>query len=188
MAGLSFDFDGKGIGTVLYDARLAVPVNQRPYAWRDTEAKALFQDIAEAIERDDEDWGSKFKLGHYHRLTQCADYARRASLVGLRLTQPAFRVYGGCAQSTQPKRLTIEQVPNRPRIPSSRGLPDASRSPQRTLTDAADAWRRTRRNHGGSNDASPPARPHPQLARVCRDVRAEPVDRPGCVAAVPVGN
>ena len=56
MAGLSFNFDGKGIGTVLYDSRLAVPVNQRPYAWRDTEAKALFQDIAEAIERDDEDY------------------------------------------------------------------------------------------------------------------------------------
>ena len=28
---------------------------------------------------------------------------------------------------------------------SPHGLPDASRSPQRTLTDAADAWRRTRR-------------------------------------------
>jgi hypothetical protein len=56
VAGMSFDFDGFGIGTVLYNGRLAVPVNQRPYAWTETEVKELFQDLYEALDRDDEDY------------------------------------------------------------------------------------------------------------------------------------
>ncbi|HEX3423737.1 MAG TPA: DUF262 domain-containing protein [Sphingomicrobium sp.] len=54
--GTAFDFHSHGIGTVLYNGRLMVPVNQRPYAWTEAEVKALLQDIYEAIDRDDEDY------------------------------------------------------------------------------------------------------------------------------------
>lgn len=56
MPGTGFSFDSPGIGTVLYNGRLVVPVNQRPYAWTDVEVKALFQDLYEAIDRDDEEY------------------------------------------------------------------------------------------------------------------------------------
>jgi hypothetical protein len=42
-------FEHKGIGAVLAHNRLAVPVNQREYAWEEEHVKALFQDFAGAI-------------------------------------------------------------------------------------------------------------------------------------------
>jgi uncharacterized protein with ParB-like and HNH nuclease domain len=42
-------FEHKGIGAVLAHNRLAVPVNQREYAWEEEHIKALFQDFAGAI-------------------------------------------------------------------------------------------------------------------------------------------
>lgn len=43
------DFDHKGIGSVLAQHRLIVPLNQREYAWEETHATDLFKDFANAI-------------------------------------------------------------------------------------------------------------------------------------------
>jgi hypothetical protein len=45
------DFDHLGIGTVLKRDRLAVPLNQRDYAWIDKHVKELFQDFSSAISK-----------------------------------------------------------------------------------------------------------------------------------------
>ena len=45
-------FDQAGLGNILKTYQLAVPPNQREYAWTDIEVTTLFQDIAKAISDD----------------------------------------------------------------------------------------------------------------------------------------
>ena len=45
------DFDHVGIGTALTRNRFAVPLNQREYSWEDEHVLALFQDLANAIDK-----------------------------------------------------------------------------------------------------------------------------------------
>jgi hypothetical protein len=54
MAGHSdaIEFEHKGIGAVLAQNRLGVPLNQREYAWEDEHVQELFSDFAGAIEND----------------------------------------------------------------------------------------------------------------------------------------
>lgn len=56
MAAVNFKFESKGIGKLLKDGNLAVPPNQRSYAWGDTHVKDLLQDLNEAITNDDSDY------------------------------------------------------------------------------------------------------------------------------------
>ena len=42
-------FEHKGIGAVLNQYRLAVPLNQREYAWEDEHVTDLFQDFGNAV-------------------------------------------------------------------------------------------------------------------------------------------
>ena len=43
------DIQGEAIGHALKDSRLAVPVNQRSYAWEEKHVVELYQDLANAI-------------------------------------------------------------------------------------------------------------------------------------------
>jgi hypothetical protein len=45
MAGANFQFDIKGIGSLLKSGRLTVPLNQRSYMWSDDHVKALLLDF-----------------------------------------------------------------------------------------------------------------------------------------------
>jgi hypothetical protein len=45
----TINFEHKGIGAILNHNRLAVPLNQREYAWEEEHVSALFQDFANAI-------------------------------------------------------------------------------------------------------------------------------------------
>lgn len=45
-----------GIGHVLSDNMLAVPIYQRPYAWGDRQVKQLFEDLSAAIRNDDREY------------------------------------------------------------------------------------------------------------------------------------
>ncbi|HEX5760820.1 MAG TPA: DUF262 domain-containing protein [Thermoanaerobaculia bacterium] len=56
MARRKFDFDDMGIGELLRRGRLAVPPNQRSYAWHTRHVKDLLQDLHAAIQNDDEDY------------------------------------------------------------------------------------------------------------------------------------
>lgn len=49
-------FDHKGIGQVLKDHRLMVPINQRSYAWEDQHVLDLFQDFTNAIDSDEPEY------------------------------------------------------------------------------------------------------------------------------------
>ncbi len=44
----TIEFAHKGIGAMLAHSRLAVPLNQRDYAWEDEQVRALLQDFANA--------------------------------------------------------------------------------------------------------------------------------------------
>jgi hypothetical protein len=56
MSGGNIEFSYTGIGALLRDARLAVPPNQRSYAWEADHIVDLFQDIARAIKDGDEEY------------------------------------------------------------------------------------------------------------------------------------
>src|SRR5271157_3238260 len=45
-------FEHKGIGAVLSQNRLRVPLNQREYAWEDEHVQELFSDFSGAIDND----------------------------------------------------------------------------------------------------------------------------------------
>jgi hypothetical protein len=51
-----FGFDRMGIGKLLHQGKLAVPLNQRPYAWREGEVEDLFHDLSEAFNADATDY------------------------------------------------------------------------------------------------------------------------------------
>jgi uncharacterized protein with ParB-like and HNH nuclease domain len=51
-----FQFESMGIGRLLKQSRLMVPPNQRPYAWEERHVRDLFQDLNEALTKDDEDY------------------------------------------------------------------------------------------------------------------------------------
>lgn len=55
MAG-NFTFDVKTIGKLLKAERMAVPINQRSYKWKEEHVKNLLQDFDEAISKDDRDY------------------------------------------------------------------------------------------------------------------------------------
>jgi Protein of unknown function DUF262/Protein of unknown function (DUF1524) len=48
----SIEFEHKGIGAVLSQNRLGVPLNQREYAWEEEHVQELFSDFAGAIDND----------------------------------------------------------------------------------------------------------------------------------------
>jgi uncharacterized protein with ParB-like and HNH nuclease domain len=47
MAGAPFSFENSTIGRLLRQGRLAVPPNQRSYAWREKHVRNLLQDFSE---------------------------------------------------------------------------------------------------------------------------------------------
>jgi len=51
-----FNFESKGIGELLREDQLAVPPNQRSYAWEDQHIKDLLQDLSEAMDNDDDEY------------------------------------------------------------------------------------------------------------------------------------
>ncbi len=51
-----FDFDQQGIGTILKQFRLTMPVNQREYFWTTTEVERLFHDLADSISRNEDSY------------------------------------------------------------------------------------------------------------------------------------
>lgn len=59
MAANKFKFDSMGIGRLLREGRLAVPPNQRAYAWEERHVRALFEDLNGAIAKD----GDEYFLG-----------------------------------------------------------------------------------------------------------------------------
>jgi uncharacterized protein with ParB-like and HNH nuclease domain len=52
----SIDIELEGIGHVLSDNTLAVPVYQRSYAWEERHVRDLFQDLADAIARHEPEY------------------------------------------------------------------------------------------------------------------------------------
>ncbi|MES0132835.1 DUF262 domain-containing HNH endonuclease family protein [Mesorhizobium sp. M0029] len=56
MATSKYQFENKGIGSLLREGRLTVPPNQRSYAWEDRHVENLLQDINEAITSDDDEY------------------------------------------------------------------------------------------------------------------------------------
>lgn len=52
----TIQFEHKGIGQTLADRRLAVPVNQREYAWEEEEVSDLFQDFQDAEASDEAEY------------------------------------------------------------------------------------------------------------------------------------
>ena len=51
-----FTFQRMGIGALLREGRLVVPLNQRSYAWEDDHVLDLFQDLSNAIGNDEPDY------------------------------------------------------------------------------------------------------------------------------------
>src|SRR5438874_2122066 len=49
-------FDRKGLGTLIAGNFLAVPVNQRSYAWKNEHVSDLLQDFQNAIQDDEKDY------------------------------------------------------------------------------------------------------------------------------------
>jgi len=56
MADNRFHLDHRGIGKVLKDSRLIVPPNQRAYAWSEEEVIELFQDLSQAVRKNEPDY------------------------------------------------------------------------------------------------------------------------------------
>lgn len=52
----SIQFDHKGIGQMLTDSRLAVPLNQREYAWEEEHITELFQDFQDAESSEEQEY------------------------------------------------------------------------------------------------------------------------------------
>ena len=96
MAGTAFKFEDHGIGTVLYNGRLIVPVNQRPYAWTDTEVKALLQDLYEFIDRDDDEYflGTIVLVQTGRDLPVIADGQQRLATTSILLARIRDRQFG----------------------------------------------------------------------------------------------
>jgi hypothetical protein len=56
VAASRYQFENRGIGSLLREGRLTVPPNQRSYAWEDRHVQNLLQDLNEAITNDDEEY------------------------------------------------------------------------------------------------------------------------------------
>jgi hypothetical protein len=56
MATSKYQFENKGIGSLLREGRLTVPPNQRSYAWEERHVENLLQDLNEAITSDDDEY------------------------------------------------------------------------------------------------------------------------------------
>ncbi len=52
----SIKFEIKGIGKLIKDHQLAVPIYQRPYAWEEKNIDDLFGDIHEAISNNENEY------------------------------------------------------------------------------------------------------------------------------------
>jgi uncharacterized protein with ParB-like and HNH nuclease domain len=50
------EFSYMGIGSLLKDGRLAVPPNQRSYAWEEDHISDLFADLSSAIDEGETDY------------------------------------------------------------------------------------------------------------------------------------
>lgn len=100
-------FDHKGIGQVLKDHRLIVPINQRSYAWEDQHVLDLFQDFTNAIESDEPEYFlGTIVLTHVdHGKLEIADGQQRLATSTILLA--AIRDYLDSNQNHQ-KARTIE--------------------------------------------------------------------------------
>jgi uncharacterized protein with ParB-like and HNH nuclease domain len=56
MATSKYQFENKGIGSLLREGRLTVPPNQRSYAWEERHVENLLQDLNEAITSDNDEY------------------------------------------------------------------------------------------------------------------------------------
>lgn len=85
-------FDQAGLGSVLKQFTLAVPPNQRDYAWTDEEVIQLFQDFARAI-REDESYflGTIVTIPRANELLEVVDGQQRLATTAILLS--AIREY-----------------------------------------------------------------------------------------------
>jgi Protein of unknown function DUF262/Protein of unknown function (DUF1524) len=80
-----FHFDDMGIGELLRRGRLAVPANQRSYAWRRHHVQDLLQDLSAAIYNDDEDYflGTIVLIGQDGGVPEIADGQQRLATTSI---------------------------------------------------------------------------------------------------------
>ena len=84
-------FEHKGIGNVLSQNRLRVPVNQREYAWEDEHVSELFSDLAGAVENDHPYFLGTIVLTHGDEDPEVSDGQQRLATVTILLS--AIRDY-----------------------------------------------------------------------------------------------
>jgi hypothetical protein len=89
----SIKFEHKGIGELLSQDRLVVPINQRSYAWLDTHVQDLLQDLAGAIDSDVPDYflGTIVLTQTENTLPEVADGQQRLATISILLA--AIRDY-----------------------------------------------------------------------------------------------
>lgn len=90
----AIDFEQLGIGAVLKRYRLAVPPNQRDYAWEDEQVRTLFEDLALAISDDEKNYflGTIVAVPVTHGTLEVVDGQQRLATTMLALAAMKFHV------------------------------------------------------------------------------------------------
>jgi hypothetical protein len=123
MASTKFQFENKGVGSLLREGRLVVPPNQRSYAWEDRHVQNLLQDLNEAITNDQDEYflGTVVLIEPPRTVPSIADGQQRIATTTILLARIRDRLFAlrrdGAAQSIDHQFLrstdieTEEQVP-----------------------------------------------------------------------------
>jgi len=96
----AIDFEQLGIGEALHRYRLVVPANQRDYAWGTEQVKTLFEDIALAITKDEQQYflGTVVTVPVRDGMLQVIDGQQRLATTSL-----AFAALKSIADETDPR-------------------------------------------------------------------------------------
>src|SRR5271157_2155474 len=116
-------FDHKGIGELLSEDPLMVPVNQRAYAWQEEHVNELLQDLAGAIGSDVPDYflGTIVLTQSEGGLPEVADGQQRLATISILIA--AIRDYwlanspDGRAERTEQKYLLTTNLQTKEKIP-----------------------------------------------------------------------
>lgn len=95
MAASRYQFENRGIGSLLREGRLSVPPNQRSYAWEDRHVQNLLQDLNEAITNDDEEYflGTVVLIGPPKAVPSVGDGQQRLATVTILISRIRDRLF-----------------------------------------------------------------------------------------------
>ncbi len=95
MAASRYQFESKGIGDLLRQGRLAVPPNQRSYAWEDRHIQDLLEDLEVAISSDDDEYflGTVVLVETPKQAPSIADGQQRLATVSVLLARIRDRLH-----------------------------------------------------------------------------------------------